>query len=90
MLFDKVRLGVQTVAIYSDIDRDSKFVDMADKAYRVGPNPSSKYSMMKLRAILIQRKYLKLLSNLNVKHCIQASVFYLKMPDLQRNAIDLE
>jgi acetyl/propionyl-CoA carboxylase alpha subunit len=28
------------VAIYSDIDRHSQFVDMADKAYRVGPNPS--------------------------------------------------
>ena len=35
------RLGVETVAIYSDIDRHSKFVDMADQAYRVGPNPSS-------------------------------------------------
>jgi 3-methylcrotonyl-CoA carboxylase alpha subunit len=35
------RLGVETVAIYSDIDRNSKFVDMADKAYRVGGNPSS-------------------------------------------------
>lgn len=29
------------MAVYSDIDRDSKFVDMADRAYRVGPNPSS-------------------------------------------------
>lgn len=28
------------MAIYSDIDRNSKFVDMADRAYRVGPNPS--------------------------------------------------
>jgi 3-methylcrotonyl-CoA carboxylase alpha subunit len=35
------RLGVETVAIYSDIDRNSKFVDMADKAYRVGTNPSA-------------------------------------------------
>lgn len=34
------RLGVQTVAIHSDIDANSKFVEMADKAYRVGPNPS--------------------------------------------------
>jgi 3-methylcrotonyl-CoA carboxylase alpha subunit len=32
---------VETVAVYSDIDRNSKFVDMADKAYRVGANPSS-------------------------------------------------
>ena len=35
------RMGIETVAIYSDIDRNSKFVDLADKAYRVGPNPSS-------------------------------------------------
>jgi len=37
-------MGVETVAIYSDIDRNSKFVDMADKAYRVGNNPSCKES----------------------------------------------
>jgi 3-methylcrotonyl-CoA carboxylase alpha subunit len=34
------RMGIQTVAIYSDIDRHSKFVSMADQAYRVGPTPS--------------------------------------------------
>lgn len=34
------KLGVETVAIYSDIDRNSKFVDLADTAYRVGPAPS--------------------------------------------------
>lgn len=34
------RLGVETVAVYSDIDKNSKFVDMADSAYRVGPAPS--------------------------------------------------
>lgn len=33
-------MGIESVAIYSDIDRHSKFVDMADRAYRVGPNPS--------------------------------------------------
>ena len=35
-------MGIKTVAIYSDIDRDSKFVSMADQAYRVGPAPSRK------------------------------------------------
>jgi acetyl/propionyl-CoA carboxylase alpha subunit len=34
-------MGVQTVAIHSDIDKNSKFVEMADQAYRVGQNPSS-------------------------------------------------
>lgn len=33
-------MGISTVAIYSDIDKHSKFVSMADQAYRVGPNPS--------------------------------------------------
>jgi len=42
--FFHLRMGVETVAIYSDIDRNSKFVDMADKAYRVGNNPSCKES----------------------------------------------
>ncbi len=35
-------MGINTVAIYSDIDRNSKFVSMADSAYRVGPPPSCK------------------------------------------------
>lgn len=35
-------MGIESVAIYSDIDRNSKFVSMADKAYRVGENQSLK------------------------------------------------
>lgn len=34
-------MNIETIAIYSDIDKNSKFVDMANRAYRVGPNPSS-------------------------------------------------
>lgn len=33
-------MGIQTVAIYSDIDRSSKHVEMCDKAYHVGPSPA--------------------------------------------------
>lgn len=51
-------MGVETVAIYSDIDRNSKFVDLADKAYRVGPNPSSIILLyFQLRVIWIRQKY---------------------------------
>ncbi|KAG0140050.1 hypothetical protein CROQUDRAFT_111335 [Cronartium quercuum f. sp. fusiforme G11] len=35
------KLGVQTVAIYSDIDRHSRHVKLADESYLVGPAPSS-------------------------------------------------
>ena len=35
------RLGLRTVAIYSDADRDAAHVAVADAAYRVGPAPSA-------------------------------------------------
>jgi acetyl-CoA/propionyl-CoA carboxylase biotin carboxyl carrier protein len=37
-------LGIPTVAVYSDADRDALFVDMADDAYRLGPaSPAESY-----------------------------------------------
>ena len=33
-------MGIETVAVYSDIDKNSRHVEMADKAYNVGPAPS--------------------------------------------------
>ena len=44
-------MGVETVAIYSDIDRNSKFVELEDKAYLVGNNPSA-YSYLNRNKIL--------------------------------------
>ncbi|KAJ3417439.1 hypothetical protein HDV05_003303 [Chytridiales sp. JEL 0842] len=35
------KMGIQTVAIYSDADANSLFVRMADEAYHVGPPPTS-------------------------------------------------
>ncbi len=33
------RLGIQTVAVHSDVDADMPFVRMADEAYLLGPAP---------------------------------------------------
>jgi propionyl-CoA carboxylase alpha chain len=35
------RLGISTVAVYSDADRDALHVDMADEAVRIGPAPAA-------------------------------------------------
>ncbi|ORY31228.1 putative methylcrotonoyl-coenzyme A carboxylase 1 [Naematelia encephala] len=35
------RLGVRTVAVYSEVDKDCMHVAMADEAYCIGPAPSS-------------------------------------------------
>ena len=35
-------MGIKTVAIYSDIDKNSKFVSIADEAHHIGPAPSRK------------------------------------------------
>ena len=34
-------MGIQTVAVYSEIDRDGRHVAMADEAYLVGPAPAA-------------------------------------------------
>ncbi|MGA7384689.1 MAG: acetyl/propionyl/methylcrotonyl-CoA carboxylase subunit alpha [Methylocella sp.] len=36
------RMGIATVAVYSDADEDSPHVDMADEAVRIGPPPAAK------------------------------------------------
>jgi propionyl-CoA carboxylase alpha chain len=35
------RMGIKTVAVYSDADNDAVHVDMADEAVRIGPPPAS-------------------------------------------------
>ena len=35
------KLGIKTVAVYSDADTNSLFVQMADEAFNIGPSPSS-------------------------------------------------
>ena len=45
------RLGIRTVAVYSDADAGSQHVAMADEAYRIGPPPSAE-SYLRADAIL--------------------------------------
>ncbi|MFD1343123.1 acetyl/propionyl/methylcrotonyl-CoA carboxylase subunit alpha [Litorisediminicola beolgyonensis] len=45
------RLGIRTVAVYSDADRDARHVAMADEAVHIGPPPASE-SYLNADAIL--------------------------------------
>jgi 3-methylcrotonyl-CoA carboxylase alpha subunit len=45
------RLGVRTVAVYSDADAHALHVEMADEAYRIGP-PPARESYLRIDAIL--------------------------------------
>ena len=45
------KLGVRTVAVYSDADRDARHVRLADEAVRIGP-PAARESYLRVEAIL--------------------------------------
>ncbi|MBP9008091.1 MAG: acetyl-CoA carboxylase biotin carboxylase subunit [Methanospirillum sp.] len=49
-------LGIDTVAIYSEADKDSLFVHYADEAFPVGPAPPSKSYLNKERIISVAKK----------------------------------
>lgn len=49
-------LGIDTVAIYSDADRNSLFVHYADEAFPVGPAPPSKSYLNKDRIVSVAKK----------------------------------
>ncbi len=48
-------LGIRTVAVYSDADRDARHVAMADEARRIGP-PPARESYLDMAAILAAAK----------------------------------
>src|SRR5256885_330329 len=45
------KMGISTVAVYSDADRDALHVEMADEAVHIGP-PAAAESYLKMHAIL--------------------------------------
>jgi len=49
------KLGIQTVAVYSDADRNSMHVAMADEAYRIGPPASQQSYLMQDKVLEVAK-----------------------------------
>ena len=49
------RLGVRTIAVYSDADRDALHVELADEAYRLGPPPAAESYLNASRLLKIAK-----------------------------------
>src|SRR5271169_6219481 len=45
------KMGIRTVAVYSDADRDARHVDLADEAVAIGPAPAKESYLVMERMI---------------------------------------
>ncbi|CAB3237338.1 unnamed protein product [Arctia plantaginis] len=50
------KLGVRTVAVYSDADKNAMHVEMADEAYHIGPAPSTKSYLNATKILEVAKK----------------------------------
>src|SRR5437016_5848126 len=50
------RLGIRSVAVFSDVDRNSLHVTLADEAYNIGPAPSIDSYLRKDKIIEVAKK----------------------------------
>ena len=50
------RLGIRTVAVYSDADRDARHVRLADEAVRLGPPPAAESYLLVDRVLEAARR----------------------------------
>jgi acetyl/propionyl-CoA carboxylase alpha subunit len=49
-------LGVEAVAVYSDVDRDALHVRFADEAYHVGPPPARESYLVMERLVEVAKR----------------------------------
>ncbi|KAF7722027.1 hypothetical protein EC973_003749 [Apophysomyces ossiformis] len=50
------RMGIATVAVYSDSDRDAPFVKLADEAYYIGPSPAAESYLVGSKLIDVAKR----------------------------------
>ena len=75
------RMGIKTVAVYSDVDKVSKHVNLADEAYHLGPPPASE-------SYLNSRKIIKIALQSGVEAIHPGYGFLSENPDFAKAASD--
>jgi biotin carboxylase len=75
------RMGVETVAVYSDADRDAQHVAMADDARHIGPAPAR-------QSYLDQGKIIAAALESGAEASIPATASCLRMPISRRPATE--
>jgi hypothetical protein len=50
------RLGLRTIAVYSDADAEALFVEMADEAYRIGPHRRAKAISIRMKILAVAKQ----------------------------------
>ena len=78
------KLGIQTVAVYSDADRNSMHVAMADEAIRIGPPPSQQSYLLKVCLLL---KYFFLVQKCLIIFCVLSTTYRLKCISVYKHII---
>ena len=67
------RMGIETVAVYSEADRDALHVEMADEAVPIGPPPAA-------QSYLVIEKIVAACRKAAPRRCIPATAFYPSAP----------
>lgn len=70
------KMGIQSVAVYSEADRGSVHVDMADEAYSIGPAPSQQ-SYLSMEKIIQVAKSSAAQKTWNSLNCVNKKELFL-------------
>ena len=73
------KMGIATVAVYSDADARAPFVAMADEAVHIGPSPAA-------QSYLLADKIIAACKHTGARRCIRVMAFCLSAPRLLRRS----
>ena len=70
------KMGIKTVAVYSEADARSLFVKMADEAILIGP-PAASESYLVMEKILNAVKQVRFNENISIEYLFSSNLFFI-------------